>query len=81
MTKDQLPRAGRRNGVWYAMGYSGHGAQMATHLGEIMAEEMLGGAAANPFAGLPWKAVPGHFDKPWFLPTVGPYYRALDRLG
>lgn len=81
MTKDRLPRAGRRDGVWYAMGYSGHGAQMATHLGEIMAEEMAGGVAANPFAGLPWKAVPGHFGKPWFLPAVGLYYRALDRLG
>jgi glycine/D-amino acid oxidase-like deaminating enzyme len=81
MTRDRLPRAGRRDGVWHAMGYSGHGAQMATHLGEIMAEEMAGGVAANPFAGLPWKAVPGHFGKPWFLPAVGLYYRALDRLG
>lgn len=80
MTRDRFPRAGRADGVWYAMGYSGHGAQIATHMGEIIADLMTGAIDRNPFADLPWAAVPGHFGQPWFLPLVGAYYKFLDRV-
>lgn len=80
LTKDRFPRAGFADGLWFAMGYSGHGAQMSTHMGIIMADAILGKADRNPVAGLAWPAVPGHFGKPWFLPIVGLYYKALDRL-
>ena len=80
MTKDRYPRAGYVDGVWYAMGYSGHGAQLSTHLGMIIADEILGKADRNPLKGLDWPAVPGHFGKPWFLPLVGLYYKTLDRF-
>lgn len=78
MTADRYPRAGQANGLWYAMGYSGHGAQLATHLGGIVAEQMIGARQGNPFDHLPWGAVPGHTGSPWFLPLVGAYYRARD---
>ena len=80
MTKDRYPRAGYVDGVWYAMGYSGHGAQLSTHLGMIIADAILGKADRNPVKGLDWPAVPGHFGKPWFLPLVGLYYKTLDRF-
>ncbi|MCX8997315.1 FAD-binding oxidoreductase [Rhizobiaceae bacterium BDR2-2] len=80
MTKDRYPRAGYHDGVWYAMGYSGHGAQLSTHLGMALADAILGGADTNPLKGLDWPPVPGHFGKPWFLPLVGLYYRMLDRI-
>ncbi len=80
MTKDRYPRAGEADGLYYAMGYSGHGAQLATHMGEIMADLMSGRINRNPWDGLAWNAVPGHFGKPWFLPLVGAYYKALDRF-
>lgn len=80
MTKDRFPRAGEADGLYFAMGYSGHGAQIATHMGEIMADLMSGRANRNPWDGLAWNAVPGHFGKPWFLPLVGAYYKALDRF-
>lgn len=80
MTKDRFPRAGYQDGLWYAMGYSGHGAQLSSHLGMIMAEAMLGREDRNPLKGLDWPAVPGHFGKPWFLPLVGAYYKFLDRI-
>ncbi|MVA77870.1 FAD-dependent oxidoreductase [Agrobacterium vitis] len=80
MTKDRYPRAGYQDGVWYAMGYSGHGAQLSTHLGMIMADTIMGKPDANPLKGLEWPAVPGHFGKPWFLPLVGMYYKILDRF-
>lgn len=78
MTADRYPRAGQANGLWYAMGYSGHGAQLATHLGETVADQIMGLREGNPFDHLPWGAVPGHTGSPWFLPLVGLYYRARD---
>ncbi|TIL52720.1 MAG: FAD-binding oxidoreductase, partial [Mesorhizobium sp.] len=42
MTRDRLPRAGERNGIYYSMGYSGHGTQMSTLMGSIMADVMDG---------------------------------------
>lgn len=78
LTQDRLPRAGEHDGLYYAMGYSGHGVQMATHMGGQMAKVMGGDMSANPFADLPWPAIPGHLGKPWFLPFVGAYYRVLD---
>lgn len=78
LTQDRLPRAGEHEGLYYAMGYSGHGVQMATHMGQQMARVMGGEPDANPFADLPWPAIPGHLGKPWFLPFVGAYYRVMD---
>jgi len=80
LTADRLPRAGEHEGRFYAMGFSGHGAQMSVHMGQMMARVMGGDAAANPLRGLDWPAVPGHFGPPWFMPLVGMYYRLKDRL-
>jgi len=80
MTKDRYPRTGQAGGLHYAMGYSGSGAQIAAHLGEIMADQMSGIARENPWADLPWPQVPGHFGKPWFLPFVGAYYKFKDKI-
>ncbi|MGO8038772.1 NAD(P)/FAD-dependent oxidoreductase [Rhizobium leguminosarum] len=81
ITKDRFPRAGCHDGVWYAMGYSGHGAQLSTHLGMLIADAILGRPSRNPMKGLEWPAVPGHFGTPWFLPLVGMYYKMLDNVG
>ncbi|MDH6269616.1 glycine/D-amino acid oxidase-like deaminating enzyme [Rhizobium sp. SG_E_25_P2] len=80
MTADRYPRAGFQDGLWYAMGYSGHGAQLSTHLGMMVADAILGRADRNPMQNYPWPAVPGHFGKPWFLPLVGMFYKAKDML-
>ncbi|SFG11623.1 Glycine/D-amino acid oxidase [Novosphingobium sp. CF614] len=81
MTRDRLPRAGqRKDGLYYSMGYSGHGTQMATYMGTVMAEVMDGNVDLNPWRDFDWPAIPGHFGKPWFLPIVGAYYRLQDRL-
>lgn len=78
MTRDRLPRAGERNGLFYSMGYSGHGTHMSTYMGAIMAEVLDGRADLNPWRDFDWPAIPGHFGKPWFLPMVGAYYRFQD---
>lgn len=80
MSADRLPRAGEHDGMFYAMGYSGHGVQMSVHMGPVLADMVEGRSQANPWADLDWPAVPGHFGKPWFLPAVGVYYRIQDAL-
>lgn len=80
VTQDRLPHAGERDGLFYSTGYSGHGTQMSVLMGERMAAVMAGDAAANPWLGRDWPAIPGHVGPPWFLPAVGLYYRLKDRL-
>jgi glycine/D-amino acid oxidase-like deaminating enzyme len=80
MTRDRLPRAGERNGIYYSMGYSGHGTQMSTLMGTIMAEVMDGRTELNPWKDFAWPAIPGHLGPPWFLPLAGAYYRIKDRF-
>jgi glycine/D-amino acid oxidase-like deaminating enzyme len=80
MTADRLPRAGEHEGLFYSMGYSGHGVQMSVHMGQVMADVMDGRSDANPWRQLEWPPIPGHFGKPWFLPVVGAYYRLQDIL-
>lgn len=79
-TQDRYPRAGRADGVIYGMGYSGHGAQMSTLIGNVLADIAMGHDDTNPLDGLSWHAVPMHTGKPWFLPVVGAYYRMKDML-
>jgi glycine/D-amino acid oxidase-like deaminating enzyme len=80
MTRDRLPHAGEKDGLFYSMGYSGHGTQMSVHMGECMARVMAGDTAANPWRDNQWPAIPGHFGKPWFLPAVGLYYQLKNKL-
>ncbi len=77
-TRDLLPRAGRLNGLHYALGYAGHGVAMATYLGDVVADLILGRADRNPFRGLPFEPIPFYDGRPWFLPFVGAWYRLLD---
>jgi glycine/D-amino acid oxidase-like deaminating enzyme len=80
ITEDKLPRAGEHEGLFYAMGLSGHGAQMSVHLGQQMARVMAGEAGANPLGMLEWKPITFNYGTPWFLPLVGAYFRLKDRI-
>ncbi len=80
MTKDRFPRAGEADGMIYGMGYSGHGAQMSTLVGQALADMAMGRNDTNPLQGLDWPAVPLHSGKPWFLPLVGMWFGLKDRL-
>ena len=78
MTLDRVPHAGLRDGVHYSLGYNGHGVQMATYMGRQMVEVIDGHPDANPWKALRFRAVPGHFGPPWFLPFADAYYRFKD---
>ena len=79
---DIMPHAGKMDGMFYSVGYAGHGVAMATLLGKKIAESILTGRDENPFAGIPFPGAPlGVYNgKPWFLPFAGMWYRFLDWL-
>ena len=78
-TRDRLPHAGRSDGVYYALGYCGHGVALATWLGGRMAAAIAGTEELPELGPLP--AIPLYGGRPWFLPLVDAYYRVCDRLG
>ena len=77
---DIMPHAGKMDGMFYSVGYAGHGVAMATLLGRKIAESILTGRDENPFAGIPFPGAPlGVYNgKPWFLPLAGMWYKFLD---
>ena len=77
---DIMPHAGQMDGVYFAVGYAGHGVAMATWQGQRMAEWIAEGKTDNPFAEIPFPGAPlGLYNgRPWFLPFAGAYYKVLD---
>jgi glycine/D-amino acid oxidase-like deaminating enzyme len=77
---DIMPHAGELDGLFYALGYAGHGVAMATYLGSKMAQVISGDRHANPFDGLPFPRAPlGLYNgRPWFLPLGAAWYKFLD---
>jgi glycine/D-amino acid oxidase-like deaminating enzyme len=77
---DIMPHAGQMDGVYFALGYAGHGVAMATWQGQRMAEWIADGKTDNPFAEISFPGAPlGLYNgRPWFLPFAGAYYKVLD---
>jgi len=77
---DVMPHTGRSDGMYYAVGYAGHGVAMGTYLGSRIAGVILGEPDAIPFDSIPFPSPPiglrsGHT---WALPLAGAYYKFLD---
>jgi len=77
---DIMPHAGQIDGIYYAVGYAGHGVAMATYQGQKIAEMMAGDRPENPFVEIPFPGAPlGLYSgNPWFLPLAGAWYKLLD---
>jgi len=77
---DIMPHAGQLDGMYFAVGYAGHGVAMATYQGQKIAELMAGDKPENPFIGIPFPGAPlGLYNgNPWFLPLAGAWYKFLD---
>ena len=80
---DIMPHAGQMDGVYFSVGYAGHGVAMATYQGQRMADWIIEGKTDNPFAEIAFPGAPlGLYNgKPWFLPFAGAYYKVLDWIG
>ena len=78
---DMMTHAGEMDGIYYSLGYAGHGVAMGTHLGKTVAESMLNGNIKDhPFARFKFPDAPlGLYDgRPWFLPIAGLWHKILD---
>jgi glycine/D-amino acid oxidase-like deaminating enzyme len=80
LSMDQMVHAGVHDGVFYSLCYSGHGVQMAAHMGKQMVHYMNGDTSANIWEDLKNPPVPGHFGPPWFLPIIGGAAKVIDRI-
>ncbi|TMC64434.1 MAG: FAD-binding oxidoreductase [Chloroflexota bacterium] len=78
-TVDRMPHIGRVKGITYALGYCGTGVAMSTYFGQLAAD-WIAGAELPACWDRSFPAVPLYREQPWFLPAVGWYYAALDRL-
>ena len=82
VTLNRLPHLARRENIWFAHGFSGHGALLTTLAGELLVEAIDGdGDTFDTLAALPHRRFPGgpFLAKP--LATLGLLYYALkDRL-
>jgi glycine/D-amino acid oxidase-like deaminating enzyme len=80
---DLMPHAGQLNGLYYALGFAGHGVALGSHLGTIMADAILDDKVAElPYNAYPFPEAPlGLYNgKAWFLPLIGLWHRILDWL-
>ena len=79
-TLDRMPHLGQHDGLYYAMGYCGHGAALATLFGQRLADMVLERGEESQFSPIKFKAVPFYNGWPWFLPLVYKYFSLKDRL-
>jgi glycine/D-amino acid oxidase-like deaminating enzyme len=78
---DMMTHVGEVDGIYYSLGYAGHGVAMATYLGKTVAEAMLtGNIKEHPFASFSFPGAPlGLYNGfPWFLPFAGAWHKILD---
>jgi glycine/D-amino acid oxidase-like deaminating enzyme len=78
---DMMTHVGQTDGIYYSLGYAGHGVAMASYLGKTVAEAMLAGSIKDhPFASFSFPGAPlGLYNGfPWFLPFAGAWHKILD---
>lgn len=78
---DMMTHVGQMDGVYYSLGYAGHGVAMATHSGKTVAEAMIkGNIREHPLAAIDFPGAPlGLYNgTPWFLPFAGAWHKILD---
>jgi len=79
-TVDRFPIVGERNGIYYAMGYCGHGVAMATYFGYKLSALILGKGLDTAFADKKFTPIPLYWGKPWFLPIAHNYFKFYDKI-
>ena len=79
-TFDQMPHTGKRNGLYYSMGYCGSGISLASYFGMKTGLRVIGDPrGATALDGLPFPGRLWYRGRPWFLAPAVFYYRWRDR--
>jgi glycine/D-amino acid oxidase-like deaminating enzyme len=79
-TLDVMPHAGKIDGMYFAVGFAGHGVAAATWFGAKLAGLICGEANDIPFDGIRFPVAPLGLrsGNTWALPLAGAWYRILD---
>lgn len=79
-TFDVMPHSGKIDGMYFALGFAGHGVAAATWMGAKLAGVICGDLGDNPFSSIPFPGAPIGLrsGNTWALPLAGMYYRVLD---
>jgi glycine/D-amino acid oxidase-like deaminating enzyme len=80
LTFDLMPHIGRIDGIYYALGYGGHGLHTALLLGREVAQLITGEKPSSPFMEIPHQTYFFYRNQPWFLPLVAMNFRLRDWL-
>lgn len=81
MTRDKVARMGTLDNGVFAAGCNGNGVALMTYLGHQTALKLLRRQnRPAAFDGLPLDAIPAYDGRPYFLPVVAGWYRALDAV-
>ncbi|MGH8915711.1 MAG: NAD(P)/FAD-dependent oxidoreductase [Acidimicrobiia bacterium] len=78
---DLVPHMGQIEGVWYALGYAGHGVGLSTLMGHELGGMLLGEERPSVFTKVADSTRFYYRGNPWFLTPASVLYRALDRIG
>ncbi|MGB7844793.1 MAG: FAD-dependent oxidoreductase [Candidatus Acidiferrum sp.] len=81
-TFDVMPHCGKIDGMYFALGFAGHGVAAATWMGVKVAGVICGDGDDNPFSRISFPGAPIGLrsGNTWALPLAGMYYRVLDWL-
>jgi glycine/D-amino acid oxidase-like deaminating enzyme len=79
---DVMPHSGKIDGMYFAVGFAGHGVAAATWMGAKLANVICGDPDDNPFSRIAFPSAPLGLrsGNTWALPLAGAYYKVLDWL-
>ena len=79
---DVMPHSGKIDGMYFALGFAGHGVAAATWMGAKLAGVICGDPDDNPFSRITFPSAPLGLrsGNTWALPLAGAYYKVLDWL-
>jgi len=79
---DVMPHSGKIDGMYFAVGFAGHGVAAATWMGAKLAGVICGDPDDNPFSRIAFPGAPLGLrsGSTWALPLAGAYYKVLDWL-
>jgi glycine/D-amino acid oxidase-like deaminating enzyme len=79
---DVMPHSGKIDGMYFAVGFAGHGVAAATWMGAKLAGVICGDPDDNPFSRIAFPSAPLGLrsGNTWALPLAGAYYKVLDWL-
>jgi len=80
MSFNFFPHIGQHDGLYYAVGYNGHGISFASYLGKKLAGLIAKDELDTVFSELKFRAIPLYNGKPWFIPFVDKFFKFLDKI-